>query len=52
MKLTTKIAFFLLLTVSVTSAQQIYFTSSYTEDGDPIGAKNIWLHYQNKNKTE
>lgn len=26
----------------VLAAQQIYFSDSYTEDGEPIGAKNIW----------
>lgn len=33
---------FSLFSFSVLSAQQIYFTESYTEKGDPIGAKNIW----------
>jgi len=38
----SKIALLLLLSVSVSFAQQVYFTSSFTEDGEPIGAKNVW----------
>lgn len=38
----SKIFLLLILSASVSVAQQVYFTSSYTEDGDPIGAKNIW----------
>jgi hypothetical protein len=42
MKSLLKIVPALLFMASVSAAQQIYFTSSYTEDGEPIGAKNIW----------
>jgi hypothetical protein len=42
MNIPQKIILILLFTASVSLAQQLYFTSSYTEDGEPIGAKNIW----------
>ena len=31
-----------LLLLSTLSAQEIYFCNSYSEDGDPIDARNIW----------
>jgi hypothetical protein len=42
MKKVSKIFLILLISAVTTLSQQIYFTSSYTEDGEPIGAKNIW----------
>ena len=32
----------LVLSAGITAAQQVYFVDSYTEDGEPIGAKNVW----------
>ncbi len=37
-----RILLILVFTATFISAQQVYFVHSYTEDGEPIGAKNEW----------
>ncbi|MBN1302105.1 MAG: hypothetical protein JW995_12900 [Melioribacteraceae bacterium] len=40
-KFISSILFFLIISATI-SAQQVYFADSFTEDGEPIGAKNEW----------